>query len=671
MQKKTSPRRKIRPWLFLAPLLLVISGLLVWGSRETPVAAKSNYLTAFRNAYPAIAGTQLDSCSVCHTDSIPTLNPYGADYRNHGHSFPAIAALDSDGDGFDNLTEINALTFPGNAASQPGAQATATPTSSAPTPNSPTPTATATTTAPGNSGGEYEIIGWNDLGMHCMNESFANAVVLPPFNTLWAQVIRKGSQPEIVTDGVVIEYSFQNNTTSADKVNFWTYAKQLFGVDLPPNVGLTGVGLSGNLHAAGDHFVVEGVPLTPYEDGKPHIPQPYQLADLVARDAATGEVLASTTFVAPVSTEMNCDDCHGDGKMEDIATGNVETNILALHDKEEGTNLMGQRPVLCANCHGSNALGMSGNPELPNLSRAIHSKHADEGDDGDDDGAADVEAAGMNASADAAPTCYQCHPGPETACLRGVMAEAGLTCESCHGSLQDVANPARQPWVDLPRCGDCHDPQYAENPGKLFRQSVGHGGLYCEACHGSTHAILPSTQPRDNIQVIRLQGWAGTLTDCRACHGDNIPDGPGPHGMANPNPQPSPTATAIATQTPTTQPSLTPTATATATPTRQPSPTPTRVSPTATPTRTKAAATATVTRTPTRKPSPTPTRVSPTATPTRTKVAATPTVTRTPTRKPSPTATPTRKRVRRTVTPDVDVDGIAQNYYFLPIIRTN
>ena len=30
----------------------------------------------------------------------------------------------------------------------------------------------------------YKLIGWNDLGMHWMNENFANLAVLPPFNTL-------------------------------------------------------------------------------------------------------------------------------------------------------------------------------------------------------------------------------------------------------------------------------------------------------------------------------------------------------------------------------------------------------------------------------------------------------------------------------------------------------
>ena len=236
----------------------------------------------------------------------------------------------------------------------------------------------------GSTGREYKIIGWNDLGMHCMNESFANLAVLPPYNTLWAQVVRQGPTPQIITNTVTVEYSIVDNTYSVGKTDFWQYAKKLFGVDLAPNVGLTGATLAGKMHVSGDHFVIEGVPLTPYRDSAPQPgPQnlyPYQLAHLVAKDSATGQVLAETTTVAPVSTEMRCDVCHADGLQEEIRTGNIETNILTLHDREEGTSLMGSRPVLCAKCHGSNALGAPGKPGLPNLSRAIHARHAP-GDD--------------------------------------------------------------------------------------------------------------------------------------------------------------------------------------------------------------------------------------------------------------------------------------------------
>jgi hypothetical protein len=373
--------------------------------------------------------------------------------------------------------------------------------------------------APASQAGVYKVISWNDLGMHCMNESFANLAVLPPYNTLWAQVILQGEQPQIVTSEVTVDYSIVDNTYSAGKTNFWTYAKALFGADLAPNVGLKGATLAGSMQRDPDHFVVEGIPLTPYLDSAPgpgaQYWYPYQRAHVVAKDATTGSVLAETTTVAPVSTEMRCDTCHADGKEPGGSTGNVETNILALHDAEEGTSLFASRPVLCAECHASNALNMPGKAGVPNLSRAMHHRHTPEpgGGEGTDD-------------------CYLCHPGQQTQCLRDVMYQKGLTCIACHGNTAAVANEVRNPWVDLPRCGDshCHGDKYAEEPDKRYRDSKGHGGIYCEGCHGSPHAILPTVQANDNAQNIALQGYPGALDDCRVCHG-TWPDGPGPHDM--------------------------------------------------------------------------------------------------------------------------------------------
>lgn len=134
------------------------------------------------------------------------------------------------------------------------------------------------------------------------------------------------------------------------------------------------------------------------------------------------------------------------------------------------------------------ALGTTGVAGVPNLSRAMHSKHAsdieEDGDDGGGDGDAAPKLGGDDTaqltnligwirgksltaktsgfSDPAAPVdegtqdCYQCHPGEETSCLRGVMAEAGMWCTDCHGSMQDVASPDRTPWVDEPQCGVCH-----------------------------------------------------------------------------------------------------------------------------------------------------------------------------------------------------------------------
>jgi hypothetical protein len=363
----------------------------------------------------------------------------------------------------------------------------------------------------------YRVIGWNDLGMHCLNRSFKNLAVLPPFSTLYAEVIKQGTTPQLVTSGVIVEYRIEGNTYSAGKTDFWDHAQQLFNLlePLPVDTGLTGSRLSGQMTAQpGGFFKVEGVPLVPFSDADPFTEQPYQIAHLTVKDAVTGQVLAETRPVAPASTEMHCETCHSDGQRQSIATGNVETNILTLHDAKVGTSLMNARPVLCASCHASNALGTTGQAGVPNLSLAMH---------------------GLHQKAFPTPntmqnTCYQCHPGQQTQCLRDVMySEAGATCTTCHGGLSTLANPARNPWLDEPKCGTCHEARFAEEPGKLYRNSKGHGGLYCETCHGSPHAILPSTQPNDNIQSIALQGHAGTLSECQVCHGPVVPSGHGPH----------------------------------------------------------------------------------------------------------------------------------------------
>jgi hypothetical protein len=82
------------------------------------------------------------------------------------------------------------------------------------------------------------------------------------------------------------------------------------------------------------------------------------------------------------------------------------------------------------------------------------------------------------------------------------------------------------------------DLRFATNPNtpgagfSLFRFSKGHGGLQCEACHGSTHAEFPSSQVNDNLQSVALQGYAGTVRECTVCHSTvPVTANGGPHGM--------------------------------------------------------------------------------------------------------------------------------------------
>lgn len=377
---------------------------------------------------------------------------------------------------------------------------------------------------------DYVVLAWNDLGMHCYNKDFRYLAVLPPYNTLWAQVIRVGDPPEVVTTGITLTYEFPDNTYSVGKSNFWDYDQALFGVDLPDNVGLAGKGMSGTLDPRGDDFVAEGIPLTEYRDSdyeaNPADPPryPFQLATITVRDVPTGTQLAQVVVVAPVSTEMHCDYCHYDGGVEGIATGSVELNILTLHDQENLDEypaqfpdpLVAQTPVLCAKCHGTNALGMPGTGDLPSVSHAMHGKHAEEG-------------VGSTLA-----DCYQCHPGPQTQCLRGTMSQDhGMVCSDCHDSLAALADPARDAWLDEPKCSDagCHEGSTFDYAEPLYRQATGHGNVYCEGCHDSPHAIAPSREPNDALKFIQWQGYNGPLSRCTTCH-SSTPESAGPHGIS-------------------------------------------------------------------------------------------------------------------------------------------
>jgi cytochrome c553 len=113
-----------------------------------------NDAKVFLAVYPNAAGTKLDNCALCHgggqyTDPktqktstmgscqychamtsygkqpdqfAATLNSFGRDYLSNGRSeaaLKAIASLDSDGDGYSNLTEIAAIRYPGDMNDDP------------------------------------------------------------------------------------------------------------------------------------------------------------------------------------------------------------------------------------------------------------------------------------------------------------------------------------------------------------------------------------------------------------------------------------------------------------------------------------------------------------------------------------------------------------------------
>lgn len=364
---------------------------------------------------------------------------------------------------------------------------------------------------PNNTGSsKYVVFAWNDLGMHCLNPSYDEAVILPPYNTVQAQVVQRGNPPVIVTTGVTVGYSILGNTTSANKGlfgQFWANSLKLFGVSPALDHGLNlddptiSNGLSGSMIAKGNRFVVNGIPLTPINDAG--VWNPYQTGVITVKDA-TGATVASTQIVVPTSDEINCAKCHG--------TVDPLGDIMHKHDAMHGTNLVSSAPILCASCHGSPVLNQSGRGSSGKyLSEAIHGSHATRG-----------------------ASCYDCHPGATTKCNRSLAhTDSTGACTNCHGSMANVAATslvnARTPWVNEPACSTCHtNVPGVDTAGVLYRNASGHGNMACTSCHNSPHAMLPSNQPMDSFTAAQYQGTTvaqKAIGSCGACHSSNHGEG--------------------------------------------------------------------------------------------------------------------------------------------------
>src|SRR5512139_3110924 len=95
-----------------------------------------------------------------------------------------------------------------------------------------------------------QILGWNNLGMHCMDSDYSVFSILPPYNTIEAQLIVTN---KLVTNGsgytvtyhAVADPAGSLNTTSAGKGNFYNFDLPLYGVDLPAEMGLAGWAMPG------------------------------------------------------------------------------------------------------------------------------------------------------------------------------------------------------------------------------------------------------------------------------------------------------------------------------------------------------------------------------------------------------------------------------------------
>ncbi len=407
---------------------------------------------------------------------------------------------------------------------------------------------------------EYVLLVWNDLGMHCISDSDPWFVILPPANTIEAQLIKRGPTPQIITEGVELTYRVEPGFENpAAHVPFWKYAGKNFGTELEENVGLAGNGMSGTfeLEEEKSSYVAKMIPVVPYKDDGSF--NPYPTFTVEAREIETREVLMTTKVVTPTSTEMGCRNCHGgDWRVANTAGVADETakNILKVHDRISGTNLLAEakkgNPSMCQRCHADPAVGAEGKPEHLNLSTAMHGFHAN------------------YMPIEGSQACVMCHPAyseGRTRCSRGIHGAVGITCADCHGSLQDhatgllkgqegkrstqkllanltttkVASKAdvkgRMPWLNEPDCLTCHEGFEKPAPGvtafnvwnedfaELYRNRTDYAMVRCAGCHGSTHAEYPAKSPlgnnRDNIQPVQYSNMPypiGSNMSCEVCH---------------------------------------------------------------------------------------------------------------------------------------------------------
>ena len=200
-------------------------------------------------------------------------------------------------------------------------------------------------------------------------------------------------------------------------------------------------------------FKAEGIPVFPIDDAGNH--NRYPLMRLTATDRATGQTLATVDVVLPVSEETTCSDCHATGGTATRAGGIswsplatwrssrarisccCTTTAWAPPDGVEARALRRLPLQRCAGSRGHRARWPAGR-ETDDVRRdACLSQRPD------------VERrrrtvcrrlGSRRAARRRRPqnqSCYLCHPGKSTQCLRGAMTNT-VTCQNCHGGMSAV-----------------------------------------------------------------------------------------------------------------------------------------------------------------------------------------------------------------------------------------
>ncbi|MCU7800930.1 MAG: hypothetical protein KZQ70_12505, partial [gamma proteobacterium symbiont of Lucinoma myriamae] len=325
-----------------------------------------------------------------------------------------------------------------------------------------------------------------------------------------------------------------------------------------------------------DWFEAAGIPLTAYDDYGRENPWPLYRVQAVSGGIilASTDTVVPISGEANCGFCHNDPDDGGNGSatqklfnngvpiaLAEQDTANVpedvrkewaaDLNLIRLHDLKHGSgiaepkytpDLTEQTPVVCQTCHYTPALdlaqlGLFGEQNDPDnifhngrdqvvnksMSNVMHSHHATVEDLDGNQLFPDMPAAIKNDMGVVTnhevrrgvleETCYQCHPGRRTDCLRGAMSNGGMLCQDCHGDMTQVGddfsrnvsseidhvgafelggdfytNPdqPRVPWANEPGCGSCHTGDALDNmagaPGTVVN-NVDSNTVYVKTSH--------------------------------------------------------------------------------------------------------------------------------------------------------------------------------------------
>jgi hypothetical protein len=422
-------------------------------------------------------------------------------------------------------------------------------------------TSTTGTTSSTATNSNYVVLATNDLGMHCACPGADTFLLLPPFNTLRAQVIKRGDDPTVITDPnqITVTYSIIENTDASLKSDPYfqdwiANSPKLFPGFQPIRAdgriqGLTGATLSGQMSPqAGGYWEVKGIPAYPNLDpngvmidplGGPKR-NPYLTGNVKVYSKSNGALLAQVNTVVPVGFG-GCCGCHlkvatDYGRVNPTPRDSFEVMGM-LHARSSGIDFSKidpdgdgiGGPIRCSRCHLDPAMGESVAPGYTGyptskytLSDVLHRWHVQ---------SQAVQVYDPNIAND----CYQCHPGNGVNCYRDhhtneTINGHNIWCSDCHGDLnQRVASgQLLKPWSDqtLPTCSKCHSGT-GEGGGYLntglfgkFLNSRGHkdNKILCSSCHGEPHALYPSTLAKDNAEPLAIQNDSRAIGKCSVCH---------------------------------------------------------------------------------------------------------------------------------------------------------